>query len=301
MLFRSMRDSQLSVCAATRMLLDNCSVVCGPQLELNTDLLRPDQDLTSVHAYKRWYREGTGADAQQPAIRNISIDSHIPELMQTIRLFMEFADSETFVGPATGGDMSRGPSEPFRTAAGASMLRGDAALPFKDIVRNFDMFTQSVVHSLVWFARLLGQRPELDGDFNVIARGATSLISKEIRGIQVDQLAATLRPEEMEHVDPRKLIEKRFEVRDLNDMLLSEAEVARNQQAAQQKAAQQETLQIEMMQATIRDTLASAFKDIAQGQKNVAITEKTRTEAVQATLGQLGLGGQDTQQPQPGQ
>jgi hypothetical protein len=295
-----MRDSQLSVCAASRMLLDNASVVCGPQLELNTDLLRPDQDLTSVHAYKRWYREGSGGDAQQPAVRNISIDSHIQELLQVIRLFMDFADAETFVGPATGGDMSRGPSEPLRTAAGASMLRGDAALPFKDIVRNFDMFTQSVIQSLVWFCRKLGQHPEAEGDFNVIARGATSLISKEIRGVQVDNLAATLRPEEMEHVDPRKMVEKRFEVRDLTDMLLSQAEVTRKQQVAQQKAAQQEAQQAELIQATIRDTLASAFKDIAQGQKNIATTEKTRIDAVQATLGQLRLGG-GAEAPQLGQ
>ena len=285
-----MRDSQLAVCAASRMLLDNAGVVCGPQLELNTDLLRPDQDLTSVHAYKRWYREGTGADAQQPAIRNVSIDSHIPELVNVIRLYMEFADTETFVGPATGGDMARAPSEPMRTAAGASMLRGDAALPFKDIVRNFDMFTQSLIQSLVWFCRLLGQHPEVDGDFNVVARGATSLISKEVRGMQVDQLAATLLPEEREHVDPRKMVEKRFAVRDMTDMLLSEAEVQRNQEATRQKVEQQTALQTELLQATIRDTLAGAFKDIAQGQKNIATTEKTRTEAVAATLGQLGMG-----------
>ena len=36
--------------------------------------------------------------------------------------------------------MAQAPSEPMRTAAGASMLRGDAALPFKDIVRSFDTF-----------------------------------------------------------------------------------------------------------------------------------------------------------------
>lgn len=281
------RDSQLSVCASARMLLDNASVVCGPNLELNTDLLRPDQDLTGVHAYKVWYREGTGADAQQQAVRNVAIDSHITELLQVIRLFMDFADTESFVGPATGGDMSRGPSEPLRTAAGASMLRGDAALPFKDIVRNFDQFTQSVIQSLVWFSRLLGQHPEAQGDYNVVARGATSLIAKEIRGMQVDQLAATLTQGELEHVDSRKLVQKRFEVRDLTDMLLSEATVANNRAQAQQEMQEQKALQDEMMRATIRSELANAFKNVAQGQKNVAATEKSRIEAVEGILGQM--------------
>ena len=286
-----MRDSQMSVCAATRMLLDNASVVCGPMTEMNLDLLRADQDLTNIAAYRTFYREGGLAEANVAAIRNISIDSHLQELLKVIELFMGFADAETFVGPATGGDMQRGPSEPFRTASGASILRGEAALPFKDIVRSFDSFTQSVIYSLVAFHKKLGSDPDTEGDFNVVARGATSLISKEIRGVQLDQLAQTLRPEEVEHVDPRKMVAARFEVRDLGDMLLSEAEVELAQQARQQTQAEEAALQRKMVEATIRDTLASAFKDIAQGQKNIAATEKTRVEAVEATLGAIGGAG----------
>src|SRR5208282_337434 len=93
----AIRDSQMAIAAATRMLLDNASVVCGPNLELNTDLLRGDQDLTSTSAYKIWYRTGTGPDAQFPAVRNLSIDSHLPELQQIVEMFIKFADMETFV------------------------------------------------------------------------------------------------------------------------------------------------------------------------------------------------------------
>lgn len=274
-----MRDSQMSICASARMLLDNAGVVCGPNLELNTELLRLDQDLTSVYAYKVWYREGVGLDAQQPAVRNIQIDSHIDELLKTIDLFMKFADMETFVGPATGGDMEKGPSEPMRTAAGASMLRGDAALPFKDIIRNFDVFTQSVINSLVWFNRKFNPRPEIEGDFNVIARGATSLIAKEVRGMQLDQLAATLTPEEKLHVDERKMVEARFAVRDMSGMLVGKAEAERRaaQQAeASAKATQQ---QDEMLAAEVRKTLAEAFKNISQGQKNAAGAEATQVKS----------------------
>jgi hypothetical protein len=114
------------------------------------------------------------------------------------------------------------------------------------------------------------------------------LISKEIRGVQIDQLAQTLRPEEAEDVDPRKLARARFEVRDLGDMLLPESEVELRQQAQQQAQAKAQQQQAEMLQATIRDTLANAFKNIAQGQKNIATTEKTRVDAVTATLGALG-------------
>ena len=282
------RDSQMSIAAATRMLLDNASVVCGPNIELNTDLLRPDQDLTSVQAYKIWYREGTGADAQMPAVRNVPIDAHMDELLKIIDTFMRFADMETFVGPATGGDMERGFSEPMRTAAGASMMRGDAALPFKDIVRNFDSFTQSVITALVQFNRKFNPSLAPEGDYNVIARGATSLIAKEVRGLQIDTLSATLSPEERLHVDSRKLVEMRFAVRDMSNLLVPADEAKRRMQSADQQAQSQSQQQQELIAAQVRKTLADAFKAISQGQKNSANADATGIDAALKIL-QAGL------------
>lgn len=292
-----MRDSQMSIAAAARMLLDNASVVCGPNLELNTELMRPDQDLTSVAAYKIWYREGTGSDAAIPALRNVAIDSHMDELLKIIELFMRFSDQETFVGPATGGDMERkAAGEPMRTAAGASMMRADAALPFKDIVRNFDTFTQSVILSLVQFNRKFSPDAAMEGDYNVIARGATSLIAKEVRGMQLDQLAVSLTPEERGHIDERKFIEARFAVRDLEDMLLPADEAKMRKQAAQQQAAEMQAKQDQVMQAELRKTASEAYKNIAQGQKNSANADSTLAKSAMELVNTgLGDGGNEQQ------
>jgi len=268
-----MRDSQMAISASTRMMLDNASVVCGPQLELNTDLLRLDQDLTSTTAYKIWYRTGTGQEAQFPAVRDIKIESHLAELQSVVTMFMGFADNETFVGPSTGGDMDNTPSEPMRTAAGASMLRGQEALPFKDIVRNFDRFTESVIQSLIIFNRKFNPDEPGVADYNVIARGATSLVAKEVRGMQVDQLAQTLQPEERDHVDMRKLVTARMGTRDLLDMLLPEDVVERNQAQKAQQAQTQQELADELQKANARKLLADAFKNIAQGNKNSAMAD----------------------------
>jgi hypothetical protein len=253
-----MRDSQMSIAAATRMTLDNASVTCGPNLEVNTQLLRQDQDMTSIEAYKIWYRDDDGLTAQFPAVRRIEVDGHLNELQQLIELFMGFADLETFVGPATGGDMAKAPSEPMRTAAGASMLRGDAALPFKDIVRNFDSFKQSVVLSLVQFNKKFNPGLAPQGDYNVIARGATSLIAKEVRGMQVDMLSQTLTDDERDHIDERKLVEAKLSVRDMTTMLVPEEEAMMADLAKRLQLAEE------------RKTLAEAFKNITQGQKNAA-------------------------------
>lgn len=280
------RDSQLSICAATRMVLDNASVVCGPQFEINTALMRADQDLTAIEAYKNWYRDDDGLTAQFPAIRRIEIDGHIPELQALVKMFMEFAEIETFIGPQTGGDITRMPSEPMRTAAGASMARGDAALPFKDIVRNYDSFTQSVIWSLVTFNKKFNPDLAPEGDYDVIPRGATSLIAKEVRGAQIDQLSQTLTPDEWDHVDRRRFIEAKFSSRDLQGMLVSEDEAARNAEQRGQLAATQAEQQSRMVEAEIKKVLAEAFKNVGQGQKNAANADgasvKTATEMIDA-------------------
>jgi hypothetical protein len=265
-----MRDSQMSVCAAARMMMDNASIVCGPNLEINTTLLRPDQDLTAIQAYRNWYRDDDGATAQWPAVRNVEINCHLTELQQIIDLWMKFADMETFVGPATGGDMAQAPSEPMRTAAGASMLRGDAALPFKDIIRSFDRFTQSIIQSLVQFNRKFNPDLAPEGDYNVIARGATSLMAKEVRGMQVDQLAQTLTDEEKVNVNMRKFARERFRVRDLDDLLLTQEEADRAKAQSDQAAQAAQQQQDKMFEAQVRKLLADEVKAMSQAQKNDA-------------------------------
>jgi hypothetical protein len=205
---------------------------------------------------------------------------------------MEFADMETFVGPATGGDIAKAPSEPMRTAAGASMLRGDAALPFKDIVRNFDTFKQSVILSLVQFNKKFNPGLAQAGDYNVIARGATSLIAKEVRGMQLDVLAQTLTDEERDHIDERKFVEQRFASRDMTSLLVPEEEANRKKQARAQQMAVQADLARRLQEAEERSTLADAYKSITQGQKNSAAADATNTNAALEILEQ-GLGGNE--------
>jgi hypothetical protein len=289
-----MRDSQMSIAAATRMTLDNASVTCGPNLELNTALLRADQDVTSIEAYKMWYRDDDGPSAQFPAVRRIEVDGHLAELQALINMFMQFADLETFVGAATGGDMQKMPSEPMRTAAGASMLRGDAALPFKDTIRNFDKYKQSQILSLVQFNKKFNPGLAPPGDYNVVARGATSLIAKEVRGMQVDMLSQTLTPEERDYIDDRKLLEQKLATRDMTAMLVPDEEAQRKRQVREQGQAQMSQTQLELLQAQVRDTLAGAFKNITQGQKNQAAADATTANSALDIL-ERGLSGSEDQ------
>lgn len=280
------RDSQLGVCSSTRMLIDNASVCCGPQLEVDTDLLRADQDMTGVKPFKVWYREGNNAVGTGPAVRNIDINSHIVELLQVIDLFNGFADKETFVSPMTGGDMENSPSEPMRTTSGASMILGNAALPFRDIVRNFDQFTMSVIHSLVEWNRLFNGDADMKGDLQPVARGATTLIAKEVRAMALDNLAVTLRPDEALYIDMKELVRARVSVRDLptERLLLSDEDVEAIKASQDKKQQAQDALQEEALRATIRGELADAFKATTQAQKNLDNADATVFNAVMTAL-----------------
>ena len=280
-----MRDSQMGVCAATRMVMDNGSV--QRNFEVNTELLSMGQDVTSIVTDKIWYRDDANpATVNTPAVRNIELPMHLKEMQDIVTLFLGFADQETFVNQATGGDMSKGPSEPFRTAAGASMLRGDAALPFKDVVRNFDVFTESVIGALINFNKVFNPDPKLRGDFKPIARGATSLIAKEVLGIQLDNLATTLTPEEKLYVDMHKLVKARIRVRDLEtaDIVVDDAEAKRREATQQQQQQAMSEQQSKLIEAQVREILANTLNKIAQAGKNTANADATTANVLLAAL-----------------
>jgi len=281
-----MRDSQLGTAAATRMILDNAGVVCGDMVEVNTQLLRPDQDLIGIFANKIWYRDDESPQTvNTPAVRSISMNSHLDELLKVNDLFRNNADQETFVNPATGGDMQKGPSEPFRTAAGASMIQGQAALPFKDVVRAFDVFTESVIGSLIVFNKHFNQKPSIKGDFQAIARGSTSLIAKEVRGMAADDLARSVTPGEAIYVDWYELLKERVRVRDMSlNVVVDEAEKKRREEAQAADAKAKDVLNTELIRSEIRKTLAEAVKNLSQSDKNAAGAEAVRYDALLSGL-----------------
>jgi hypothetical protein len=232
-----------------------------------------------------WLKEG--GSTNQRAVQSVSFDSHIPELLQIINTFRGFADDETFVSPVTNGDLEGVPGEAMRTTGGASMVYGNAALPFRDIVRNFDRFTTSVIGALVsWNLVFNEDRAALMGDTRPVPRGATSLMAKEVRAFTLDQLATTLTPEERIYIDERELLRERLSSRDLplDRLMASPEEVQRRQDAnaqAASTAAQQATA---MFAATLENLRSDTIKQTTQAQKNLDSADVAVFEALLAAL-----------------
>lgn len=264
------RDSQLGIASSARMLIDNASVVCGPSVEINTDVLDPGQADYSIKPFQV-YRK-SGGTSNERLVQSVSFDSHMPELLEVWSRFKQTADDETFVSPMTGGDLEGVPGEAMRTTGGASMVYGNAALPFRDIVRNFDRFTVSVIHAFVEWNKLFNEdRDQLIGDTRPIPKGATSLMAKEIRAFALDQLATTLTPEDRLYINGEELLKERLRARDLPlaTLMASEEEVQRRQTEQAQQAQTQAQQAAAMFAAQLKNLDADTMKQLTQGQKNL--------------------------------
>lgn len=262
------RDSQMGICEATRMMFDNASVVCGPQLIVRLGMLLKGQTF-DIHAFKTWFVDEGAENSNTKPVENISIDSHIPELKEIIALCMEFMDAETALPPPAMGDVSQGGSEALRTQRNASMFLGAAALPIRDTVRNFDTFTTSFITALYDWNMEFNEDASIKGDYEIIARGSTSLIAKEVRATALDVLAQTLRPEEVVYIKGKKFLEERMKVRDvdLTDLLEDDETVAQKQQAQAQQLQAQQAQQAQLIDAQIQSEKADALKDAALARK----------------------------------
>ena len=109
--------------------------------------------------------------------------------------------------------MSGSGTEPYRTSSGMSMLLGNASLPIRDVVRNFDKFTVSFVNSLYYWLMQFSDDASIRGDFSMVAKGSTSLIAKEVRANEIDVFCSTLTPGQQLWIDDEKLLREKMAAR----------------------------------------------------------------------------------------
>lgn len=279
------RDSQMAIANGARMLMDNAATVCGPMAEVDHARLDPDYPAPSIKAFSIIHRAAYD-EGNTPVMRDVSFNSHLPDLLSVINRFKEFADEETFVGNMTGGDFSGVPGEAMRTSSGASMMMGAAALPFRDIVRNFDRFTVSVIRSLVQWNKIFHPEIATVGDVRPLAKGATTLIAKEVRAYALDNLSSTMTEEEKLYIDEQSLLKHRLAVRDLplHEMLVSDDEVQRRKDARTKQQEQQADQQSRMVEAQIKEVLSGVAKDLSQAMKNSTNADTSAFQSVVSAI-----------------
>lgn len=288
------RDSQLAICEATRMALDNGSIICTPSKLIKLGLLIPGHDLNSV-PYKDWYQDPDAPDNTQDAVKNLTFDSHLPELQNLIQLFKGFGEEEVSLPPISSGDVSQGGSEGARTQGNLSMLMGAASLPIRDNVRNFDLFTDGVMTGLYDWNMEFNPDAKIKGDYIVITTGSTSLIAKEVRAGHYANFAVSIQPEERDEIDWRKFLTNRMKTVDMvpDEVLADPETVTANKDA---RAKREEALfqqQSALTGSIVRSNVAKSIKDVSLAGKAKTASDIDTYRAILEGLDQVAAQDQN--------
>lgn len=286
-----MRDDQKNLNAAIRALLDNAAVTAGPQFEVYKTLLADGEDATDFQSFRIWLR--TGGDPQYPAIRSISADSHIDELSRIAAMFDNSADEVTAIPKFWYGE---NPTQGAAgTASGLSMLISNSNIALKDQVVCFDEgVTAPFITGLYRWNMRFSTDDSIKGDYDVVASGASSLVSKEIRGQMMAQFSATLQPEERQFIKWKELVQAKADANDMSEVVMTDDEATEqmNSPEAQMQAKLNQAiaeLGVERLRNEVNELAAKTANIMAEAERKAAETINKRVEAITQSMEAAGM------------
>ena len=176
------RDSQAMVNASGRALANNMGISSGPQVGVNISRLPPGEDITDMHPWKIWqFQSSEFNDGSQP-LTFFQPNSNANELMAVFEKFSARADEDTMIPRYMTGENTPGAG---RTSSGLSMLISNAGKGIKQVISNIDQnVIVPAIERLYQDNLRYAQDPDLIGDVNIVAKGASSLVIKEAEAIR---------------------------------------------------------------------------------------------------------------------
>jgi hypothetical protein len=175
-----MRDSQKSLAAAWRTLIDNMGLSSGPQIVINKDVITPAAGNSyRLEARKVWLRTGVVTNDKAEPFKTYDIPSHIADLLALVEASKKNIDEETSLPLIAQGDQS---SQITKTAGGMSMLMNSVNIIFRRVVKNWDddMTTPSI-RRIYDYQMQFSKKDYIKGDYEVDARGTSVLLVREMQ------------------------------------------------------------------------------------------------------------------------
>ena len=232
-----MRDTQSVFNAAIRATVDNAAMSAGPMFEVNRDLLQPGEDIDAIIPFRTFERKGTGQDGMARAVTVLEVPNNTASLLALAQAFKQFGDESTTIPAYTQGEPV---ASMTKTVGGLSMLMGAANITIKDTVRNFDQgITEPSIRAMYHWNMQFNPDVTIKGNFDVSARGSTSLVAKEVKAQQLESLLSnTANPVDELIINRRALRTAQMRTLDLNtdDLIYTQEQV---EQMAKDKAANQ--------------------------------------------------------------
>jgi hypothetical protein len=244
--------------------------------------------------------------ANIPVARPITMPNNLDALSKMASMFETNADETTAIPRYMSGENAT--QGAAGTAAGMSMLMGAANIVIKDLISAWDEgITRPFIEALYRWNMKFHKDPKIKGDFDVRARGAASLVAKEVRARQLNDFATlTANPMDAPFIKRQKLNQQRAEALELSDVVKTDDEVKAEQESPQAQAMIK--MQSDLAAAQLAEIQAKANKMLADAEvakrkadevvANIELVLAKRVgELVKAAYGALQAGGVATSTP----
>jgi len=226
---------QRIITAAWRAMMDNAGDSSGAQIVIGRNV-RPEDDVWEVTGKKIWIDESEDSDVKK-AFQQFQIQNNQGELQNIINLALEFMDLESGTPRQAQGQQS---TSGTKTLGELQILMQGADTTRRRQVKQWDdLITRPHIGRYYHWNMMYNPKPEIKGDFDVVARGTSVLIVKDENAQKLMQIMQLRNdPDAAVIVDWEKVIKQLFESQHL-DVIKDEDAIkeAREKQAQQQPQA----------------------------------------------------------------
>lgn len=190
-----LRDVQRGANATMRALVKNMALSAGPVVEADMDRILNERDLDTVVPYRIYKVTSDPMQATpSPALRFNQMTSTALHLIRVYSEFSNMADEVSGIPAYVAGNPDVAGAG--RTLGGLSMLMGNAAKGIKRVIGLTDnRLIQPVVEMMYMINMLYLDDDSVKADAQVVARGASGLLAKELsQSRAIDLLNVILQP-----------------------------------------------------------------------------------------------------------
>lgn len=180
------------ICNATiRAMAKNMAYSAGPIGEYDANRLINEQNIEAVEPYRMYAVETDPySPTKQQAIRFNNVPSNAQSMLQVYDHFIKQADDVSGIPAYVLGNPNVAGAG--RTLGGLSMLMGNAAKGIKAVISQVDKrMIEPMIRNFYIMLMMYDPDPEIKADVEVLARGSSGLLQRELnqaRALEVLQL-----------------------------------------------------------------------------------------------------------------
>jgi len=168
------RDEQYSLNATFQMILDNAGVSAGPQVIVDTTIIRPAEGGLECTPWKVWYTNEYGADVSK-AMSFVNVPNNFEGLANLFSLLKQVADEASSINLLTSGLGT--PTGAGDNATSMAIMNQNASSPlfFKAEVWD-DNITKPLLNAIYDWEMQYNPNDSIKGSFVVDVRTPTQLL-----------------------------------------------------------------------------------------------------------------------------